>query len=662
MPSEDKDKLHKKNSVAKAEAQNGVLAEASEPGVPPLELDDQEAAALAVKSTQDDDLDEDTAESIPASKSNDESSSVVKDDEPAEVSDSQTPDQPHVDDLVDGTVKPDSEDTPFDDEKTDQAISDIIAKEGDDILAMQDAAAAKGAVVAKPKRERFWRKKWVRVFVILLLLAGIGAALAVPTSRYPVLNAVGVRGGSSVVVLDSVTQLPLKGVEVLLGGKQVRTDSDGNAAFSDLRLGKTYLEIHQVGFEKIGQDVVIGWGSNPLGRFMLKATGVQYVIEVKDYVSGQPLEGVEATNGGVSAVSDKDGKITLTLENTAIAKSGVGLGKAGYRSENVALSEDPTKPTQATLVLARKAVFVNRQNNIYSLYKSDIDGKNREVLVTGTGRENSNIALATSQDGARAAYVSTRDGKHDAAGLMLSSLALVNVETGNTVTIAEAAQIQLIDWIGTRLVFQLGSSSASADDKYTIISYDYSNNTRVQLAAAKKFQTVLSAKGSIYYAPAANPANPSLELGMFKVAPDGKGRQRVFDTELSGVIRPAYNVLHLQGADGTWYSYDMATSAKAQMGTPGSLSGRQYVDDETRSKSAWVSQSVLRLFDVGTSTDSDLASIGGLAYPLQWAGSAAVIFRVSNAIETADYIVSTGGGTPRKIADVTPTYGFSHVQ
>jgi hypothetical protein len=49
------------------------------------------------------------------------------------------------------------------------------------------------------------------------------------------------------------------------------------------------------------------------------------------------------------------------------------------------------------LVPDRKTVFVAKDSGKYDLYKSYVDGKNREVLLKGTGSENSNIALAMSR-------------------------------------------------------------------------------------------------------------------------------------------------------------------------------------------------------------------------------------------------------------------------
>lgn len=668
MPDPEKKNQDKQDEPDEKDVQRDALGNEIEPGPPELEVggpepDAKDENAPAPSDEADDKEDSDEPKDVPP-----DLVPVPKEDDQDEA-DEEKPDDKLEDEDKPGPEKPEpetdsdtdeAEDTPFDDEKTDKAIAEIVAKEGDDVLAAQDAAAAKGAVGRHRKRGSFWRNKWVRTVILFLLFGGLAAAAVVPTSRYWALNTAGVRSSSSLRVVDSTTQLPLKGVDVNLGGKEARTDSEGNVSFTNLRLGQTRLLIKQVGFEQIRRDIVIGWGSNPLGNFALKATGVQYVIEVKDYLSGKPLEGVEATNGEATAVSGKDGKITLTLENTVVAKGSIALSKAGYRSEAISLNEDPEKPTQATMVIDQKTVFVSRENGKYDLYKSDIDGQNREVLLAATGNENSNISLVVSPDGTRAAFVSTRGGKRDSSGFLLSSLVLVNIGNGSTTTIAEAAQIQLLDWVGSRLVFQLGSSDSGDENRYTVVSYDYGSNTRVQLAAANKLQAVVSVRGTVFYAPAAGSSDEG--AGLFKIGADGKNKQQVFDEEVASVLRSDYGTLNVQTTDGTWIKYDIAAGSKTQVGTPDSLANRLYIDNEDRSKSLWISQSVLRLYDTAASKDTEVTTASGLVHPLRWAGKSAAIFRVSNASETADYAASLDGGTPRKIADVTPTYGFSQAQ
>jgi len=580
-------------------------------------------------------------ESGASATSNDEK--VIEPPDPAE--------QPSEDDV-----------TPFDDDKTDEVINEIVAKEGDDLLAAQDAAAGKSSVRApRPRSGGFWRRKWLRSLLLLLILGGIVAAGVIPKSRYFVLNEAGVRSTSSLVIIDSTTQLPLKGVNVSLAGQKVETDSDGKAGFTQLRLGPAKMSVEQAGFGTITRTVVIGWGSNPLGTLALQATGVQYAIEVQDYLSEKPIEGVEATDGRVTAISAKDGKITLTLANTALAKSGVTLSKEGYRTQTISLEENTKIATKAVLVPSRKAVFVVKQNGKYDVLKSDLDGQNREILLAGTGTETSNISLVVSPDGNRAALVSTRDGKHDTDGSLLSSLVLLNIATGDKLTIAQSAQIQLIDWIGPRLVYQAVSAGGETN-RYAVTSYNYADNTRLQLAAANNLAAVISARGAIYYAVGADAASPSLQLGLFKIGADGNGKQRLIDSEVSTVLRSAYNTLNVQTADGSWYVCDLAAGSKNQVDTPASLANRLYLDNGDHSLSLWINQGALTSYEVATNKDTVVKTQSGITYPLEWIGPATALYRLAAGGETAEYAVSLLGGSAHKVADVATTYGFAQSQ
>ncbi len=639
---EDKDKKVLDDAV------DGVDAEAVEGGPPPLKSQKTDVEAAAEQASEE-------PEAAPAAE---EAEPPEEAAEPEEVPPDLVPDP----DEEAAKEEPDDGTTSFDDEKTDEVIDEIIAKESDDLLTVQDQAA--GKISVKPSNKhgtfgRFLRSKGLRSFLLLLVLGGIAAVLIIPKTRYLALNTAGVRSSSSVVVVDSTTHLPLKGVHVKLAGQTADTNSDGKAAFDQLRLGPAALDISQVGFERVEKHVTIGWGSNPLGDFPLKATGAKYIVEVKDFLSGKPLTGVEATDGAVTAQSDKEGKITLSLRSAVVVKNGITLSKPGYRSDKITLNENPKKPTQAKLVLARKAVFVTRQSGKYDVYKSDADGKNREVLLPATGHENSNISLAVSPDGQRAALVSTRANKRDDSGFLLSSLVLINTDSGTTTTIAEAAQIQLIAWDGQRIVFQLSSSDAASSNRYTLSSYQYTNNARLKLAAANELNAVVSARGEIYYAIGSGSAS---EVGMFRIKADGSGKERLVDEEITTVLRSGYDTLSLQTASGSWLSYDIPDAATNEIDAPSSLTSRLYLDNSVRNRSLWVSQGTLKSYDVGGRTDKDVTSQSGLTYPLGWLSDTVAVYRVSTGSETADYVVSVEGGEARKVADVAPTYGFAQVQ
>lgn len=553
--------------------------------------------------------------------------------------------------------------------ETDKAVDEIVAEESDELLAVEDAIVDQAHADSMPrhgKLRRFfsawWHNRWARWLTIIGLLAAIGAAATVPQSRYFTLNALGVRSSASLIVLDDTTQLPLRNVTVQLGGRKQQTNVNGAVRFTGLKLGPQRLSIQRIAFAVHQEDVTVGWGSNPLGTFALKAVGRQYTIQLTDYLSGKPVLAAEATTGDVSALSDKNGKATLTMDSNNLHDVDVTLTATGYRSETLTLHIDSPAAPVVSLVPSRKAVFVTKQSGKFDLYAMDIDGKNRKLLLAGTGRESNNVSLAVSSDGAEAALVSTRDDMHDKDGYLLSALTLVNVNDGTVLSLDHADQTQLVDWIGNRIVWQAAASGASASNpqRYRIFSYDYKSNSRSQLAAANQFNAVISAGGAVYYANSST--EPKAQLGLFKVKPDGSSRQRTFDQEVWSGFRVAPGSFTLQTPSG-WYGYALKTDTTSKINAPSNYTNHLYVSNADGGKDAWVDtrdgKGTLIVNDDTTGKSLTVHAQEGLAYPVRWLNDHALVYRVATAQETADYAVSLDGGSPKKIGDVTNTYGFA---
>ena len=558
----------------------------------------------------------------------------------------------------------------FLDPVTDAAVDDIVHQESDEVLAAEDNNSDGQVVPLKPRG--FWRRighffaawwgnKVARTITILIVIAALAATAIVPTSRYFVLNFAGVRSSSSVRVIDNTTRLPLKNVTVTVGGQKALTDSNGVARVQDIRLGKQHMTIKRIAFAPIEQQVTIGWGSNPLGEFILDATGVQYRIIAKDFVSGKPIINTEATSGEAVARSDEKGVITLTLEEVDAPTVKVVVSGTGYRAEAMDITSDTQTTNTITLVPSAKTVFATRQNNRVDVVSMYIDGNARKVELPGTGLENKNVGLVTNTTGTQAAVVSTRDERRDPDGFLLSTLTILDLEKGTKQTVSHAQHIQLIDWSTNNLVFVETSAGASASNpnRYRIISYDFGANKRTQLASANQFNNISSIRGMIYYA--VSSTDPNAKAMFFRVKPDGTGRQTVFNQEVWTVLCTGYDTLLLQSPD-SWYGYtvDGNTQKTAQ---PTQYQSRRYADGPS-GKSLWIDvrsgESVLHAYDPSAKQDREIKKQPGLSYPVRWLDGNTVIYRVTNDSSAADYAISSSGGEARKITDVVSTYGFSN--
>lgn len=559
--------------------------------------------------------------------------------------------------------------TILDDTETEKAVDDIVAKESDELLAVQDGEPLETPPIKRGfwKRighffVRWWRNLWARWITILLLVAGAAAVAIIPAWRYTALNTVGVRSTASVVVLDNTTQLPLKNVDVTLGGKTAQTDINGTAKFSDMKLGKYKLSVKRIAFASYDRDVTIGWGSNPLGTYRIQAVGTQYTIMVTDWLSGKPIEKAEAESEQANALSDSAGKIVLTVDDVEVTNLKVTVRGNGYRTETLSLDAAATTPATISLVSDRKAVFVSKQSGKYDVYSMDLDGRDKKVLLAGTGNENSTIALVVSPDNTQAALVSTRDGKRDADGFLLSALTFINIRTGASSTVDHAQQIQLVDWIDNRLIYRstVAAASAANSQRNRLISYNYETNARLQLATANQFNTVLSAQGRLYYA--ASSSDPQAALGLFRIKPDGGDRERLFEPEVWTSLRVSYNNMALQAPDG-WYSLTLTNKQVTKATSPPSSVSYQFADTSKRDATLWVDnrdgKGTLLLQATADGQNRTLAAQEGLTQPVRWLSDTIAVYRVVNRAESADYIVSIDGGAARKLADVSPSYGYS---
>lgn len=558
-----------------------------------------------------------------------------------------------------------------DDPKTDAAVDDILTKEGDQLLAIQDGTTPRPAVEL-PKRRglkrlfvAWWRNKWARYITLALLLVVVVAVAAFPKTRYAVLNTAGVRSSASVVVLDNTTQLPLRNVAVTLGSQKTLTDHDGKATFKDLKLGDYRLTIKRIAFAPYSSKVTIGWGSNPLGSFKIKATGIQYAILVTDYLSGKAIKGAEAiTADDVVAQSDKNGKITLTVADTNATKLSVTVSAPNYRSERLELDAVSAASANIVLVQSQKDVFVSKLSGKYDVYTADIDGQNRKLLLAGTGNENATISLVVSPDGHQAALVSTRDNIRDDDGFLLQALTIINLDEGTGVTVDHAEQIQLVDWVGNRLIYRMTLSGASAANpqRNRLISYNYGSNARVQLATANQFNAIISTGGYVYYTVSAT--DPQATLGLFKVKADGSDRKRLSDTEIWTALRSNYETLSLQTPDG-WTAFNIKSGQFSKINNPSNVVTHLFANNPKGDQSAWSEvrdgSGTLLLHDIDKNTDKTVVAMGGLTYPLRWISDKAIIYRVATGGETADYVVGTDSKVPHKITDVTLTYGYAEI-
>ncbi len=557
----------------------------------------------------------------------------------------------------------------LDDTETVEAVDDIVANESDDLLAAEDE---KIAAAFQPKAKptfgsriksllaAWWRNPKARWLTFTFLFLALLATGLVPASRYFILNTAGVRSSTSVQILDASTQQPLKNVKVKVGGAEGLTGSDGRVKLAKVKLGPSSLVIEKRAFAPITQPLTIGWGSNPVGPFKLTPTGTQYSFVLTDYLSGKGIEGVEATSGEANALSDRDGKIKLTLDQPA-DEFEVSFKADNLREEKVKVNADNKTEQIVQAVPSRKEVFISNRSGKFDVYKIDIDGKNEEKILAGTGSERNDMVLVSHPSEEMAALVSTRDNKRNQDGFLLSTLSLIDLSDNSAQTVVQSERIQIIDWIGDRLIYvQIAQGTSTSNPKrHRLMSYNYKTANNQELASANYFNDVAVVGTKVYYAPSS--AYQSGSSGNFyKLDADGSNRQTLLSEETWNFFRTSYDHLTVSASTNNWYDYKVSDKMPSKLqGQPASLVSRIYVDSPDSKRSLWVDnrdgKGVLLAFEPGTQNEQILRTQSGLKNPVRWLTSNVIIYRINTDQETADYTLSLNGGDPKKIRDVTNT-------
>lgn len=568
-------------------------------------------------------------------------------------------------------VEPEVEPEPKDDSSVEAAVDDIVVKESDDVLAAEDAKLAEA--FEKPTNKglkdkikdlfwRWWNNKKVRYLSIAGFVLFIMLLFAIPPTRYFILNNVGVRASSTLQVNDQESHQPLKNVKVSIGSVTALTDEKGEVRLEHIKLGNAKLTVSKRAFAEFSKSITVGWGSNPLGSYDIKAVGARYTIQVSDFFSGKPIEKAEASHDQDSAISDETGKILLTVDASAGETVEAVVKLTGYRDEKLTLDPNAKDGQPVKLVVSRKQPFVSKRSGKYDLYKIDVDGKNEQLVLSGTGNEGDAISLVSHPTDEVVALADTREPVRNKDGFLLTTLNIVDLSDNSLTKVSQSERVQVVGWVGSRLIYVQITAGASAGNaqRQKIISYDYKTQEKKELATSNSFNDLLVAEKKVYYSPS-DSYQASAPKGMFVINADGTGRQTLLDKEVWNFFRSGYSTVDLAIAQ-DWYQLKIdENKVSKQTAQPATLKNRVYSNNSDDSQSLWAEdrdgKGALVLYNVSDKVEKTLRLQSGLTGPIRWLNKSVVVYRIKTPTETADYVLNIDGGDAKKIRDVTNTVG-----
>ncbi len=523
-------------------------------------------------------------------------------------------------------------------------------------------AVGRIAVFISHIKRRFWkmwnnpkqRKIFLGSITLVVLLLAIW-----PTSRYGTLNSVGLRGSARITIIDQATNLPVSNVEVSIGGSQSTTNDEGVAVLGDVRLGNQNLYIDKVAYAETSYPVRIGLGSNRLEDVELIPIGTQFVFSIQDWLSDEPLSNARVSYMESSAPTDADGLATLVIPPTDQEQITVTITGDGYHAVEAKIGTTSNAINEVQMVNGPKQFYISRRSGNYDLYSSRLDGKDEELLVAGTGSETRNIRLSISPNNQRAALVSTRNGIRDSSGRLQNSLHIINLEDLGIEQIDQSQDLQLVDWIGTQLIYVRidDGESAFSPRRHQIVSYDTASGDSTELEASNSFNDVKVLRGSIYYAADDSFKQENPKPYLYKMDANGQNKQALIERQSWTIFQSSFDEIVVNTTKNGWFRVNLETNEQNELdGQPSVLEDQRYVSDPTNEKHAWIDErdgkGVVLVYNSQTKKEQVVYQAGGVQAPLRWINSDKLIFRVANDQETADYIVDIDGGEPQKIMDV----------
>lgn len=502
----------------------------------------------------------------------------------------------------------------------------------------------------------WWNNKPARYITIILILGLIAVVVFVPKVRTVVLNSVGVRTSVSVAAIDGSTQQPLKNAVLAVDGVTARTNAEGKAKLQGVKLGKKTVHVRKPGFAEIKKQLNLGMRVIDLGQVELKATGIQYQFSATDFLSGKPVKGAMLTSGEATTQSDKDGAALLTIPPNDDETFKVTIDKDGYRTETIEINAKAIDATTVKMVPSQKQVFFSKESGRYDLYKQDIDGRDRKVVLPGTGIETAAVDVLVDLSGKRAAVVSSRDNQRNKDGYLLQALTIVDIESGDSETIEHAEEIALVGWKDSTLIYQMTASAASAasTNRQKIMAYDYERSKRLQLGNANYFSGVVQYGDAVYYGVSAT--DPDAKSGVYKIKIDGSGKKTILPGNVWMIARADYKTIKIQ-TDSKWYDLKINTDVTVSAGAPSGAYARSYLDQSAGKRSAWVDQrdsrGALMVYDVAEGKDRQIVIERGMTEARRWLSDSVIVYRAVVGNVATEYAVSIDGGDPHEITEVS---------
>lgn len=505
-----------------------------------------------------------------------------------------------------------------------------------------------------PEEKKAHLKKQILIgtgCVVALLLV----LLAVPFTRWPLLNAVGFRGTVELTVKDSASKPVSAAVIKLDSGNTALTDKFGRALISNVLLGKRTVLIQKNGYGDKTANLTSGLGTHKTSE-QLKVIGIKIDLDIKDWLSNQQLEGATATFGKSSAISDSTGRASLVIPPTDQKMVEVTVSAPGYITKTLE-TETTVVSREVPLVSAQKDYFISKRDGKFDVFSSNLDGTDQRKVIDATGKEDESVLqFSINKNNKQAVLVATREGKVQ-SGRIIAGVYAVDLEKASLQKIDEGSDIQLLDWSDNTLVYNKSSAGLNYDDPSLskLMNYNSASGKLSQIAQANYFAVSIVAINKLFYVPA--DAYRPIENGVLTSVDLATNATKRYlqDRPITYISRASYPTLETQDSTGATFELQITNgTAKAIDRRPTTV--LQIATSPNGQVNAWSDKRdgqgalIVRAKD---GTEKVVAKLPGMTTPVRFINDSIAVVRVATSQETADYVINVSGGQFKKVVDVS---------
>lgn len=545
------------------------------------------------------------------------------------------------------------EDSAFDDVHI--SDDDLISDDKNSKTAKKKAKKLSKSQLSEKDLKKLKRKKWLIAGVIGLAI--ILLPLIVPLTRWPILNALGFRSTMTFTVVENEDKIPISNASVWLDETFfTSTDEFGNGTFENTKLGPHNVRIQKNGYSREDLSVVAGI-TETKNKTEIKAIGIKVNLDVRNWLTGEPIVGAVVGVNKDSVKSDKTGRASIVIPPDDDKTVKLSVGANGYIAQTVKPSYS-SDSKEVALVADVKNYFISNRDGKFDIFSTNIDSSGQQKIIEATGKEDPEFIQFSIHRGNRfGVLIANREGKV-VNNRVVAGIYIIDFATSNLKKIDEGSDVRLLDWGDDVIVYQKSDPNLNYDDPgfSKIASYNVASAKQKQLAQANYFSVAIVAQNFVYYAGAdgyrdeANTPLTSVELS------SGATKTILQDKIPSGLTRSNFDGLTLLANDSNYYNVAVKSGAIKQIDRrvdPALNFGLNPNGAQVLYAEQVDGQGALMLRSTSSDDKRVVTKLSGLKSPIRWVTDRLAVVRVVTTTQTADYLVDVPTAKSAKIVDVS---------